>query len=107
MISKPAIMRPVQVQDTGNELEIETMETKTTLYMQRMQYQNLMGKNPHMNYKPKIYNRYTDIKKKNESKHSTKVIHQITREDNKRRREEKKTFKKEPKTIHHGIVLSH
>lgn len=63
MISKPAIVRRVQVQGTGNEMEIEITETKTTLHIQRMQYQNLMGKNPHRNCKPKLRNRYTDIEK--------------------------------------------
>jgi len=44
MISKPAIVRRVQVQDTGNEMEIEITETKTTLHIQRMQYQTSRGK---------------------------------------------------------------
>ena len=34
-----------------------------------------------------------------ESKHNTKVSHQITREENKRGGEEKKTYKNKSKTI--------
>ena len=53
---------------------------------------------PHRNHKPKIYNRYTQRKIK-ESKHNTEDSHQITREENKRRRKEQKELQNNPKTI--------
>ena len=40
----------------------------------------------------------TQAKMKKQSKHNTKVSHQITREENKRGREEKKTYKNKSKT---------
>jgi len=39
--------------------------------------------------RPRVYNRYTHKRKEKEFKHNTKDSHQITREENKRRREEK------------------
>ena len=47
---------------------------------------------PHGNHKPKIIED-THTKKRKESKHNTKDSHQITREDNKRRRKEKQLQK--------------
>ena len=41
----------------------------------------------------------TYTKKKKESKHNTKVSHQITREENKRGREEKRPTKTNPKQL--------
>ena len=58
------------------------------------------------NHKPKIYNRYTDTKKK-ESKHNTKDSHQITIKENKRRKEEKrlsKTINKMARRIYTLII---
>ena len=49
-------------------------------------YREVTISKPHGNHKPKIYNRY---QKKRQSKHNTKDSHQITREENKRGREEK------------------
>ena len=48
---------------------------------------------PHGTNKPKIYNRYTQ-KKRKEFKHNTKDIHQITREERTIRKEQKELQKK-------------
>ena len=53
---------------------------------------------PHGNHKLKVYNRYTHTHTK-ECKHKTKVCHQITREENKRGREEKGPTKINPKQV--------
>ena len=51
------------------------------------------------NCKPKIYNGHTYKKKKKESKHNIKDSHQITREENKRRKQEKRPTKTNPKQL--------
>ena len=53
---------------------------------------------PHGNHKLKIYNRYTQIKKK-ELKHDTKVSHQITREEGKRGKEGERPTETNPKQL--------
>ena len=53
--------------------------------------------NPHDNCKLKICNRYTHTK--DESKHNTKIGHQITIAENKRGREDKKTYKNKSKAV--------
>ena len=50
MISNPAIMRRIQMQDIGNAFEIKRPATAIS--------------KPHGNHKPKIYNRYTHKKEK-------------------------------------------
>lgn len=79
MISKPAIVRRVQVQDTGNEMEIEITETKTTLQYTENAVSKPHGKILLQELQTKNHNRYTDIEKGIHT-HNTKVIHQITRE---------------------------
>jgi len=63
-------------------LKLRDQQLKTILYIYRLLYQKLMGTTDQ--------NSTTDIhtKKKKQSKHNSKVRHQITRE-NKRGREEK------------------
>ena len=46
-------------------------------------------------------------KKKKESKHNTKVSHQITREENQRGREEKMTYKSKSKTINKMAIRTY
>ena len=53
---------------------------------------------PHGNHKPKTYSKYTQ-KKEKESKHNTKISHQIIREENKRGRGEKRPAKTNPKQL--------
>ena len=50
---------------------------------------------PYGNHKPKTYNKYKHKQEKG-SKHNTKYIHSITREQKKK---EKKTYKNNPKTM--------
>ena len=73
-------------------LKLKDQQLKTIMYisMYRLLYQNLVVT---ANQKSII-----DIhtKKKNESKHNTKDSHQITREQNKRGREEKRSTKTNP-----------
>ena len=85
-------------------LKLRDRELKTILYMYRLLYQNLMVTS---NQKSA-----TDIhtKKKKESKHNTKDSHQITLEENKRR----KTGRKGPtktnpksKTIHRMAIRTY
>ena len=85
MISKPAIVRigehkwrPLKI-----HLKLRDQQLKTILFIYRLLYQNLIVT---ANQKSTID---AHIKRKKESKHNTKVSHQITREENKRGREEK------------------
>ena len=48
---------------------------------------------PHGNYKPKIYNRYTQTHTRKKFKHNTKDRHQITREEKKRRKKQRRITK--------------
>ena len=64
--------------------KLRDQQLKTILYIYRLLYQNLMGT---ANQKSMID---THTKKKKQSKHNTKDRHQITREENKRGREEKR-----------------
>ena len=56
------------------------------MYIYRLLYQKSHG-----SHKPKMYNRYPYTKE--QSKHNIKDGYQITREENKRRREEKRPTK--------------
>ena len=73
--------------------KLRDQQLKTILYIYRLLYQNLMGT---ANQKSMID---THTKKKKQSKHNTKDRHQITREENKRGREEKRTTKRNPKQL--------
>ena len=66
-------------------LKLRDQQPKTILYTYRWLYQNLMGTT-----NKKKYNGYTH-KKEKQSKHYTKNSQQITREDNIRGREEKRS----------------
>ena len=94
MISKPAIIRRVQMQDIGNAFEINRPAIENNL----VYIQTAISK-PHGNCKLKIYNRYTHTKKKKEYKHNTKVSHRITREENKIGRGEERPTKTNPKQL--------
>ena len=74
-------------------LKLRDQKLKTNLYMYTMLYQNLIGT---ANQKTKID---THTKNKKQSQHNTKVSHQITREENKRGREEKRPRKTNPKQL--------
>ena len=93
MISKPAIVRRAEYKFRILEMHLKLKKTafKTILYIYRLLYQNLMVTT---NQKSTID---THTQKKKESKHNTKVNHQITREENKRVREEKRPRKPNPK----------
>ena len=62
---------------------------------------------PHGNCKPKVYNRYIHTQKKKKSKHNTKDIHQVIREESKWVREEKKTYKNKFETINKMAIRTH
>ena len=88
MISKPAMRRrEYKCRILEMHLKLRDQQLKTILYIYRLIYQNLMGT---ANQKSTID---THTKKKKESKHNTKVNYQITREENKRGREEKRPIK--------------
>ena len=72
-------------------LKFKDQQLKTILFIYSLLYQNLMVT---ANRKSTID---THTKKKKESKHNTKVSHQITIEENKRGREEKTPAKTNPK----------
>ena len=86
--------RSVQMQDTGNAFEIKRIFLIYKLYLKLKTL--LFIDCHHGNHKLKIYNKYT--KKKKESKHSTKVTHQITRGIQKRKRRKGPT-KTNPKQL--------
>ena len=69
------------------QLKLRDQPLKTTLYIYRLLYQNLMGR---ANQKTTID---THTKKIKQHKHNTKNAHQTTREENKRGREEKRPTK--------------
>ena len=73
------------MQDFGNasELKLKYYQLKTILFTYRLLYQEHMITT---NQKSTIE---THKKKKKESKHNTKVSHQITREENKEGKEKK------------------
>ena len=64
-------------------LKLRDQQLKTIMYIYRLLYQNLMA-NANENSIIDIH-----TKKKKESKHNTNDSHQITREENKREKEEK------------------
>ena len=82
-ISKPAIVRKGEHKCRILEihLKLKDQQLKTILFIYRLLYQNLIVTT---NRKSTIN---THTKKKKESKHNTKVSHQITREENERGRE--------------------
>ena len=89
-ISKPAIVRrgDHKCRILEMHLKLKDQHYKTILFIYRMLYQIHMVTT---NQKSTID---THTKKKKESKHNTKVSHQITREENKRGREEKRPSNK-------------
>ena len=74
-------------------LKLRGQQLKTKLYIYRLLYQNLIVTT---NQKSTI-DRHA--KKKKQSKHNTKDSQQITREENKRGREEKRPTKTNPKQL--------
>ena len=74
-------------------LKLKDQQPKMILFIYRLLYQNPMVTT---NQKSTID---THTKKKKESKHNTKVSHQITREENKRGSEEKIPTKTNPKQL--------
>ena len=73
-------------------LKLKEQQLQTILFTYRLLYQNLMVT------KNEKYTTDTHIHtKKKESKHNTKVSHQITREENKRRLGAKRPAKTNPK----------
>ena len=79
-------------------------QLKTTLYVYRLLYQNLLGiANPQTTID-------TPTKKKKDPQYCTKDSHQTTRE--RKRKGRKKTYKNKPKTVkkmanRHMLLLSH
>ena len=84
-ISKQVIMRRGEYKCRTLEMHWKLRDEKfgTILYMYRLLYKNLMGTTN------KKFAMDTHTKNKKQSKHNTKDRHQITRENNKRGREEK------------------
>ena len=91
MISKPAIMRRRdKYMILEMLLKVKGQQLKSTFFIYRLIYQNLLVTK---NQKSIID---THTTKKKESKHNTKVSHQITRQGNKRGKKiEKKSFQKQ------------
>ena len=84
-ISKPAIVRRVQCRILGMHLKLRDQELKTSVYIYRLLYQNIMVTT---NQKSTIN---TQTTKKKSSKHNAKDSHRATREENKRREEKRPT----------------
>ena len=86
MISNPAIVRRGEYKCRILEihLKLRDQQLKTILYIYRLLHQDLMAT---INQKSTTD---THKKKKKQPKHNSKDSHQITREENKRGREEKK-----------------
>ena len=95
MISKPATVRRGGYKGMTLEmhLQLKGQQLKTILCTYRLLYQNLMVT---ANPKPAID---THTNKKKQSIHNSKDSYQTTREENKRRWEEKKTNKNKSKTM--------
>ena len=93
MISKPAIVRRGEHKCMILEMDLKLKDQQfiTILFIYRLLYQNLRVTT---NQKSTID---THTKKKKESKHNTKVSHQITREEKKNRKGRKKTYKNKSK----------
>ena len=81
------------MQDTGDALAIKRSQPKTILYIYRFLYQNFRAT---ANQKSTID---TQTNKKNQLKYNTKDGPQTTRGENKRRREEKRATKTNPKQL--------
>ena len=98
MISKPAIVRRGEHKCMILEMDLKLKDQQfiTILFIYRLLYQNLRVTT---NQKSTID---THTKKKKESKHNTKVSHQITREENKRGSEEKIPTVTNSKQLKHG-----
>ena len=92
MVSKPATVRRGEHKCRIFEmhLNLKDQQLKTILFINRLLQQNLMVT---ASQKSTIG---THAKKKKESKHSTKVSHQITKEQ--KRKGRKKTYKNKSKT---------
>ena len=83
------------MQDTGDELAIREQQFKTISYTYRLLYQNFTVSS---NQKSPIDTK-TKKTKKNQLKNNTKDSHQTTRGENKRRTEEKRATKTNPKQL--------
>ena len=96
VISKPAIMRrgEYKCRILQTYLKLKEQQLQTILFTYRLLYQNLMVT------KNEKYTTDTHIHtKKKESKHNTKVSHQITREEYKTGREGKRPAETKPKQL--------
>ena len=93
MISKPAIMRRGEYKCMILDMywKLRDQQLTTVLYIYRLLYQNLVGTTKQNS----TIDGHTKTKK--QCKHHTKDSHQITREENKRGREEKGPMKTNPK----------
>ena len=101
MISKPAIVRrgEYKCRILEMDLKLKDQQLKTILFTYRLLYQNLMVT---ANRKSTID---THTKKKKESKHNSKVSHQITREQ--KRKGQKNTYKNKSKTINKMAIRTY
>ena len=93
---KNRISNPAFVRRGEYTCRISEMHQKLRDQQHNLVYIQTAISKPHGNCKAKIYNRYTQQKKK-ESKHNTKDSHQITGEQ--KRNGRKKTYKNKYKTI--------
>ena len=93
MISTPTIMTrgEYKCRILERHFKLKEQQLKTILFIYSLLYQNPMGTT---NQKSTID---THTKNKKQSKHTSKGRHQITIEENKRGREEKRTSKTNPK----------
>ena len=95
MLPKPEIMRRGEYKCRTLEmhLQLRDKQLRTILYLYRLLFQNFRIT---ANQKSTID---THTKKKKQSKHNINDGHQTIREDNKRRREEKRATKTNPKQV--------
>ena len=99
MIYKQVIMRGAEYKCRLFEmhLKLRNQQLKTIMYVYRPLYQNLMVTENQKSIIDIHTRRKTQTKKK--SKHNTKDSHQITSEENKREKEEKRPTKTNPKQL--------
>ena len=79
--------------------KLRDQQLKTTFYIYRLLYQNLMGTTNQISAID------THTKKKKQSKHNTKDRHQVKREQKKKGR--KKTFKNKSKTMNKTAIRTY
>ena len=98
-----------QNQQSGAEYEHRILERHLKLKDQQLKiilFTQTANIKTSWQHKPKNYNRYTH-KKKKQPKHNIKDSHQITREKNKREREQKRPTKTNPKQFLNGNTNIH